>query len=152
MNGVFQDYYSSFLGIIQITVIHESITSLAFVDHIGSSVSHPIIEECKKQLEAYFSKQLTTFHLPINPTGTAFQQKVWKTLETLHYGEVLSYRDLAIQMGRPSSVRAIANAISKNPVLILIPCHRVIGKNGSLTGYSGGIYRKRLLLELEKEH
>lgn len=152
MNKIFCDYFCSPLGVIEITVINNSIVSVKFVDHIGTVIPHPIIDSCKQQLNLYFSKKSTVFSLPMNPVGTPFQQKVWKTLETICFGKVTSYKELAKQMGRPTSVRAIANAISKNPILILIPCHRVIGSDGSLTGYVAGIDKKQFLLELEKEH
>lgn len=149
-DSVFVGYYVSSLGIIKITAQEGSIVALSFVEEIGFSRSHPIIDACKEELDAYFSKKLTFFSLPLKPNGTVFQQEVWKTLMSIDYGKTVSYKELAIQMGRPSSVRAVANAISKNPILILIPCHRVIGSDGTLTGFAAGISRKKALLKLEK--
>ena len=92
------------------------------------------------------------FTLPISPQGTSFQQKVWKTLEEIPYGSTATYKDIAIKLNSPTSCRAVANAISKNPILLIVPCHRVIGRDGSLTGFRAGLDRKKALLELEKEH
>ena len=110
----------------------------------------PIIEEAKKQLDEYFSRDRTTFDLPLLLNGTEFQKEVWETLLMIPYGTTQPYADIAKQMGRPTSVRAIANAIGANILSIIIPCHRVIGSDGSLTGYRGGLPAKRYLLTLEK--
>jgi methylated-DNA-[protein]-cysteine S-methyltransferase len=105
--------------------------------------------EPRRQIEAYFSRDLFEFDLPLHAIGTPFQQEVWTALRTIPYGEVRSYRDIAEQIGRPKAVRAVGLANGRNPLSIIVPCHRVIGASGSLTGYGGGIERKRALLELE---
>ena len=102
-----------------------------------------------KQLEEYWSGNRTEFDLPFDLKGTAFQRSVWAALQEIPYGKTCSYSQLTERLGRPSAVRAVANAIGKNPCLILIPCHRVLGKNGSLTGFSGGLELKKQLLNLE---
>jgi len=98
------------------------------------------------QLDSYFNKTLSVFDLPIDPSGTDFQKNVWQSLQSILIGNVLTYQKLAEPVDSISKTRAVASAIAKNPILIIIPCHRVIGSNGKLTGYSGGIDKKRLLL------
>ncbi len=105
--------------------------------------------ELRRQLAAYFAGELRRFDLPLAPQGTPFQQSAWATLQTIPYGETRSYRDQAIAMGKPKAVRAVGLANGRNQLPIIIPCHRVIGMNGTLTGYGGGIDTKRFLIELE---
>lgn len=102
-----------------------------------------------KELEEYFNGARTSFDIPLLPLGTDFQKEVWKCLSTIPYGTVISYSEEARLIGRPSSVRAVANANGSNPLSIFIPCHRVIGSDGSLTGYAGGTEAKRYLINLE---
>ena len=102
-----------------------------------------------RQLADYFSGQLTEFDLPLAPAGTDFQRRVWAALQTIPYGQTWSYGQLAEKIGRASAVRAVGLANGKNPISVVIPCHRVIGSDGSLTGYGGGLDRKRFLLDLE---
>jgi len=113
--------------------------------------THPLFEQLDKQLMAYFSGQLQTFDLPLDLPGTPFQQQVWRALTTIAYGETRSYQEQANLINNSKAVRAVAKANGDNRISILIPCHRVIGKNGSLTGYGGGLWRKQRLLELEKK-
>jgi methylated-DNA-[protein]-cysteine S-methyltransferase len=101
------------------------------------------------QLKGYFAGKVRRFELPLAPEGTAFQQEVWRALQTIPYGETLSYGGLARQIGRPTAVRAVGAANGRNPIAIIIPCHRVIGTGGSLTGFGGGLSTKRKLLALE---
>lgn len=103
-----------------------------------------------EQLQAYFVGDLTEFDLRLNMVGTAFQKKVWAALLTIPYGETRSYGEIARQIGAPGAFRAVGLANGHNPIGIIVPCHRVIGANGSLTGYGGGLDRKRALLEMEK--
>lgn len=100
--------------------------------------------------QQYFNDQLPTVSFALDLRGTPFQKQVWETLLTIDYGQVVTYKDVAQKMKRPSAVRAVANAIGKNPILIIIPCHRVIGSNGQLTGFGWGIPLKKRLLTLEK--
>ena len=100
------------------------------------------------QLDAYFAGELTTFALPLAPRGSGFQQRVWAALQQIPYGQIASYGELAERIGSPGAARAVGLANGKNPIGIVIPCHRVVGSNGSLTGYGGGLDRKRQLLDL----
>lgn len=108
------------------------------------------IEQAKDELNEYFSGQRKAFTVILDPQGTEFQQAVWQVLRTIPYGKTVSYQQQAHALNKPSSVRAVANANGANKISILIPCHRVIGSNGKLTGYGGGIERKQWLLDLEK--
>jgi methylated-DNA-[protein]-cysteine S-methyltransferase len=101
------------------------------------------------QLDAYFAGELTEFELPLAPAGTPFQRAVWEALRAIPYGETVSYGELARAIGRPTAVRAVGAANGRNPISIVVPCHRVIGAGGALTGYGGGLERKRYLLALE---
>lgn len=103
----------------------------------------------KDQLDEYFAGERTEFDLALNPSGTPFQLKVWESLRTIPYGEVRSYGEIAEQIGKPGAARAVGLANGRNPISIIVPCHRVIGASGALTGYGGGIERKQALLELE---
>ncbi|EGA71664.1 methylated-DNA--protein-cysteine methyltransferase [Vibrio sinaloensis DSM 21326] len=114
------------------------------------SESDPILNNAIKQLQEYFSGSRSEFELPLAAQGTEFQQKVWHALTTIPYGETWSYQDLANAIDNPKAVRAVGLANGKNPISVIVPCHRVIGKNGKLTGYAGGVERKAKLLELEK--
>lgn len=109
-----------------------------------------VTAQAAKELEEYFNCARTSFDIPLLPLGTDFQKEVWKCLSTIPYGTVISYSKEARLIGRPSSVRAVANANASNPISIFIPCHRVIGSDGSLTGYAGGTEAKRHLIELER--
>jgi methylated-DNA-[protein]-cysteine S-methyltransferase len=106
-------------------------------------------EEARRQLDEYFAGHRTEFDLPLSPRGTAFQREVWAALRTIPYGEVRSYGQIAAQIGRPGASRAVGLANGRNPISVIVPCHRVIGASGALTGYGGGLPRKRLLLDLE---
>ena len=109
-----------------------------------------IHENAKTQLSEYFDGQRKKFNLPVTLQGTKFQQQVWEVLSEIPYGETLSYKELAVMIKKPASVRAVGQANGRNPISIIIPCHRVIGADGSLTGYGGGIERKAMLLDFEK--
>lgn len=111
---------------------------------------HQILNSVIAQLDEYFSGQRKVFDIPLAANGTEFQKKVWQALTTIPYGQTWSYQDLANAIDNPKAVRAVGLANGKNPVSIVVPCHRVIGKNGKLTGYAGGVERKAQLLELEK--
>jgi methylated-DNA-[protein]-cysteine S-methyltransferase len=101
------------------------------------------------QLDEYFAGERTEFDLPLNPAGTPFQRRVWDALKTIPYGEIRSYGEIAEQIGRPGAARAVGLANGRNPISIVVPCHRVIGASGALTGYGGGLERKQYLLDLE---
>ncbi|EEX94519.1 methylated-DNA--protein-cysteine methyltransferase [Vibrio orientalis CIP 102891 = ATCC 33934] len=112
--------------------------------------SNLILMRTIKQLDEYFAGQRTEFDLPLAAKGTSFQMQVWQALTSIPHGQTWSYQDLANAIGNPKAVRAVGLANGKNPISIIVPCHRVIGKNGKLTGYAGGVERKAKLLELEK--
>lgn len=119
-------------------------------DDIGlKDDQHPVLVSTMKQLGEYFSGERTHFELPIAAKGTLFQQQVWGALMKIPYGETWSYQDIANEIDNPKAVRAVGLANGKNPISIIVPCHRVIGKNGKLTGYAGGIEIKEKLLQLE---
>lgn len=108
--------------------------------------------EAKRQFDAYFAGELIEFDLPVEPQGTEFQQRVWKALCTIPYATTISYAELARRVGNPKASRAVGLANGANPLSIIVPCHRVIGANGSLTGYGGGLKAKQILLDLERRH
>ena len=105
-----------------------------------------------EQLRKYFAGELTEFRVPMSPVGTEFQQRVWDCLKGIPYGSTVTYAEVAARVGEPKAIRAVANAIGANPISILIPCHRVIGSDGSLTGYAGGLEAKKFLIELEEKN
>ena len=109
-----------------------------------------LLTETRRQMAEYFSGNRREFTLPLAPRGTAFQMKVWNALSAIPYGQTRSYRDIALQIESPNAVRAVGGANHHNPISIIIPCHRVIGLNGSLTGYGGGLDKKEALLALER--
>jgi methylated-DNA-[protein]-cysteine S-methyltransferase len=112
----------------------------------------PLIKEAAKQLDEYFNKKRKNFNLPLILNGTDFQKKIWNALQNIPYGKTCSYGELAAITGNPKACRAVGMANNRNPIAIIIPCHRVIGHDGSLTGYAGGLDLKRELLELENKN
>ncbi len=116
---------------------------------VRDGADDPVLRETARQLGAYFARERTSFDLPLDPVGTAFQQSVWAALRTIPYGETRSYAAIARDIGRPSACRAVGAANGRNPISIVVPCHRVVGTGGALTGFAGGLAAKRRLLELE---
>ena len=116
----------------------------------GDGTGHPVLERTRRQLAAYFAGERLAFDLPLAPQGTPFQQAVWQALLRIPPGETRSYGEIAARLGLPSGGRAVGAANARNPVAIVVPCHRVIGADGSLTGYAGGVEAKRWLLEHER--
>lgn len=112
--------------------------------------AHPVLVETARQLEEYFTGTRKTFSVPLDFNGTDFQKAVWNALLTIPFGETRSYGEIAVQLGNPKAVRAVGAANGKNPISIIAPCHRVIGSNGKLTGFAGGLEAKALLLRLER--
>jgi len=145
------------IGALQLVATDQGLCQIILPGERGASTgakqqtqsAHPILTEAKQQLEQYFAGQLHTFTLALAPQGTPFQQHVWQALSDIPYGETISYAQLATRIGRPKAVRAIGGANGRNPLPIIRPCHRVIGSDGSLTGYSAGLPIKRYLLHLE---
>lgn len=117
--------------------------------HENTCITDEIFIELKNQLDGYFSGHLETFDLPLNPQGTDFQKNVWNQLQKIPFGKTITYKEQALRMKNPKGIRAIASANGKNPIMIIIPCHRVIGSDGSLTGYAGGLKVKAWLLNHE---
>ena len=144
-------YYKTPIGTARIVGDDDGISSITVLDsEEESSTNIPeCLKECVKQLDEYFQKKRSSFNLSLNPQGTAFQKEVWSTLQRIPYGSTKSYLKMSEEMGDVKAIRAVASANGKNPLWIVIPCHRVIGSDGSLTGYSGGLWRKRWLLEHE---
>lgn len=131
----------------------QTITSVSFSENdIQEQNSCSILETCKEQLANYFTGKLLAFDLPLSPEGTEFQQKVWAELLKIRYGETITYMELAVRLGDTKAIRAVGTANGRNPIAVIIPCHRVIGAGNKLTGYAGGIWRKKILLELEMKH
>lgn len=110
----------------------------------------PVLAQAAAQLAEYFAGQRQNFTIPLAPRGTPFQQEVWRALCAIPYGQTRSYGQLAAALGRPSAARAVGGACRRNPIWLMIPCHRVVGASGSLTGYAGGLERKKALLALEQ--
>jgi methylated-DNA-[protein]-cysteine S-methyltransferase len=145
-------YINSPLGITKIMGDDDGIAVISVSDVSTNEVSKKIpkvLKEAVLQLEEYFERKRTDFDLKLNPQGTEFQQKVWKALLEIPYGKTVSYMDQTKKLGDVKAIRAVASANGKNPLWIVIPCHRVIGTNGSLTGYAGEIWRKKWLLDHE---
>lgn len=130
----------------------QGISRLVLTEDVPKTTGNPPseLQEAVEQLEEYFSGKRKKFTLKVNPQGTIFQKKVWQALQEIPYGKTLSYLDLAKDLGDPLAIRAVASANGRNPLWIIIPCHRVIGSDGSLTGYAGGLWRKKWLLEHEQ--
>lgn len=131
----------------------QSITVVSFSENdLQEQNSCEVLESCKAQLQDYFSGNLMAFDLPLSPEGTEFQQKVWAELIKIPYGETITYMELAVRLGDAKAIRAVGTANGRNPIAIIIPCHRVIGAGNKLTGYAGGIWRKKILLEIEMKY
>ena len=148
----FQTRLDSPLGTLLISSTDETITAIDFDadDRTpNTDKDHPLLSEASQQLRQYFTGDLSKFDLPFVATGTDFEQTVWQKLMDIPYGQTLSYGQLAQKLGDPNKVRAVGRANGQNPISIIIPCHRVIGANGHLTGYGGGIERKKWLLQHE---
>lgn len=153
--------YASPLGKLWISSNNDAITALDFEDTLKGSAllnSTPhsqlpqVLREAIAQLTAYFAQQLQAFDLPLQAQGTPFQQRVWRELQAVGYGKTATYSYIAQQLGDTKAVRAVGTANGSNPIAIIIPCHRIIGSNGALTGYAGGLWRKQWLLNHEHSH
>ena len=143
------------LGKLELTAKNNQLTSCRFSTNLNISpnnTSNAFLANVKNQLDEYFSGNRKTFNIAISPSGTPFQQSVWQALQTIPYGETKSYKDIAKSISHPQAYRAVGMANNKNPIVIIIPCHRVIGSSGKLVGYAGGLELKQQLLELEKKY
>lgn len=148
-------FYDTPAGRIGIAEEDGSLTRVTFCTEppAGAALEEtPLIARCKAELDAFFAGERKEFDLPLHLKGTAFQQKVWAALLEIPYGETRTYGEIAAAIGSPKAARAVGMANNRNPVSILVPCHRVIGSNGKLVGYGGGLDKKAFLLELEQAH
>jgi methylated-DNA-[protein]-cysteine S-methyltransferase len=146
-------HYESPIGLIRIVGTDDGIMSLDFVEARSTEPSsiHPCLRKALDQIEEYFRGKRRTFSLELVLEGTRFQERVWKELMRIPFGVTASYRDVAESIGNRKATRAVGNANGKNKIAIIIPCHRVIGSDGSLTGYASGVWRKKWLLEHERD-
>jgi len=147
-------HYESPVGRLEIKTDGKSITRIDILKNTSvrqQNANDPLIQKTCKQLDEYFAGKRKTFNLPLEPKGTLFQQTVWKQLQEIPYGQTISYSQEAKAIGRPKACRAVGSANGKNPISIIIPCHRVIAANGGLGGYAGGLDIKMQLLDLEKK-
>jgi len=145
-------YIETPLGVASISGDEGGIASISVTQENQDLLSKDIplhLKDAVQQLKEYFEGKRTAFDLNLNPSGTEFQKRVWKELLTIPFGKTVSYLDIAKKLGDPKTIRAAASANGKNPLWIVVPCHRVIGSDGSLTGYAGGLWRKKWLLEHE---
>jgi methylated-DNA-[protein]-cysteine S-methyltransferase len=146
------DFITTPIGILEIKASERGITHVIFTESAyeeGMVRSNKIVKNCKQQLEEYFEGKRSTFNFPLAQQGTVFQQAVWACLLNIPFGQVASYQDIANGINNSKAVRAVGAANGKNPIAIIVPCHRIIGSNGSLTGYAGGLERKSWLLKHE---
>jgi methylated-DNA-[protein]-cysteine S-methyltransferase len=151
MTEKYYGYYESPIGLLVVVCTKEWLLSVEFVDKKSSQVkSNFLMEKVLKQLDQYFKGERKDFDVPLFLGGTPFQNQVWNELQKIPYGETFSYKELAVKLGNKKATRAVGNANGKNLISIIIPCHRVIGSNKKLTGYAGGLDRKKWLLEHEK--
>lgn len=144
-------YYKSPIGILEIITDNDKLISLKLI--IGNNETQPKTEfqkDIKTQLDEYFNGKRKIFDIQLKPNGTEFQKKVWNALSIIPFGETRSYKEIAEIIKNPNGVRAVGNACNKNPILIIIPCHRVISKNGDLRGFECGINIKKYLLDFER--
>lgn len=147
-------YIETPLGVAKITGDKNGISAVSILDNqipLTANIPESLID-CVAQLKAYFNEDLKSFDLLLNPEGSSFQKKVWNELQKIPFGKTISYLDLSKHLGDVKAIRAVAGANGKNPLWIIVPCHRVIGSDGSLTGYAGGLHRKQWLLNHESEY
>lgn len=151
MNTHYIDNVETDIGYLEITATDKGVISIYFVDQTQSVKKNQHTEQAKQQLLEYFAGERSEFDLSLQLQGTDFQQRVWQALTNIKHGETCSYSDIAQEINNPKGVRAVGLANGKNPISIVVPCHRVIGKSGSLTGYAGGVNRKAWLLNHESD-
>lgn len=151
---IYTAYHQSPLGWLKLQCSDEHLRAVIFTDGEpqAEDETHPLLDETRRQMDAYLSGQQQVFTLPLDQDGTEFQQKVWKLLSGIPFGKTISYNTLAKQYGDLKAIRAVASANGRNNLAIIVPCHRVIGSDQSLTGYAGGLWRKRWLLDHEAKH
>jgi methylated-DNA-[protein]-cysteine S-methyltransferase len=150
---VFKALYESPIGPLEVAGTEEGILSIEFSERgaVPAGPPAPCLKECLRQLGEYFEGKRRTFSLRLDLRGTPFQKRVWSELLKVPFGRTVAYRDLAAALGNPRATRAVGGANHRNPVSIVVPCHRVVGADGGLTGYGGGLWRKEWLLAHEKK-
>lgn len=149
---MYQTFLETSYGYFKIVSSEDTLLFVTKVSYKEVDFVCPFLEKCRKELEEYFQGVRKTFDLPISFHGTVFQEKVWNALLNVPYGKTVSYLDIAKMIGHEKAVRAVGGAIHRNPLMIIIPCHRVIGSNGTLVGFAHGTMLKQALLDLEREH
>lgn len=147
--GTYVDFIDTPLGLMEVCATNSGLTSILFCEYAQSSNKNALTERARVQLDAYFAGSRQHFDLPLSANGTAFQARVWQALQDIPFGETRSYGEIAAQVGNPKGSRAVGLANGKNPLTIVVPCHRVIGASGALTGYASGVDRKAWLLHHE---
>jgi len=145
------DHFDTPLGVMEVVALDDALLSIYFVDQVQTVHRNIVTESAKQQLLEYFEGRRTRFDLPMAAKGTDFQKRVWDALTTIRFGETCCYADIANKINNPKAARAVGAANGKNPMTIVVPCHRVIGSNGSLTGYAFGVERKAWLLAHESD-
>ena len=138
------------IGPLTLTGTEDALTEIAFGGvEDGTEVSSPVLVQAARELAEYFDRKRRAFSVPLAPQGTEFQKKVWNALREVPYGTTVSYKDIAVRLGKPGAAIAVGQANSRNPIPIIIPCHRIIGAGGKLVGYTGGLEIKKALLAVE---
>jgi len=149
MPEFFHDYLKTPIGLLAVTATDQFVVAVDFTTRRQNNLANDITKQAVRELEEYFTQQRKVFSVPIFCTGTAWQNKVWQKLLAVPYGAVISYQDLAEAVGKPKAARAVGQAVNKNPIAIIVPCHRVLGSRGDLVGYAQGLKKKKQLLIIE---
>ncbi len=149
---LFVQYYQSPIGYLKITASETALLKIEHATEQGENTENSITKQTQMQLEDYFAGKRKSFDIPLDLQGTDFQKQVWQALIQIPYGKTCSYKELAQAIEKPKAIRAVGGANNKNPVSIIVPCHRVIGANKKLVGYAGGLDRKEGLLALEQKY
>ncbi len=152
MSELVKSFCPSPIGFLEIVASDRAIHQISYLDNDPHHVippTHELIRECAHQLEQYFSGSRMEFDIPVEPEGSGFDKGIWNLLIDIHYGTTISYKSLSLKSGNIKNIRAVGGANARNPIPIIIPCHRVIGEDGNLTGYAGGLKRKKWLLQHE---
>lgn len=154
---IYKSDYVSPIGVIEILGTREAVRSIMFsgsnqIENLSQAETPSVLTECQTQLDDYFKGRRREFTFPYQFEGTEFQKTVWNALTKIPYAQTGSYKDIAVSIGNEKAIRAVGSANGKNKLSIVVPCHRIIGSNGQLTGYAGGLWRKEWLLQHEKTH
>ena len=149
---LYTDNFDTPLGKMEVTASNEAVTSIFFVDQVARPNLNKVTQLAKQQLLEYYAGERQEFDLPLSAKGTKFQKSVWAALSKVNYAATCCYADIAESINKPKAVRAVGAANGKNPLTIVVPCHRVIGRDGSLTGYASGLKYKAWLLDHEAKH